>query len=138
MNITIDSMKGNSFLVILIALAFVITNCDGQKSGTQQLSTDSFEEKLAATTDKIILDVRTPDEFANGHLAESILINYYDSDFKAQISNLDKSKPVFVYCKGGVRSVSAAKILTEAGFKEVYDLRGGFDSWAEARKPVIK
>jgi rhodanese-related sulfurtransferase len=138
MNMTIDSMKRNSFLVILIALAFVITNCDGQKSGSQPLSTDSFEKKLTATTDKIILDVRTPDEYANGHLAESILINYYDGDFKNQVSKLDKSKPVFVYCKGGVRSASAAKILTEAGFKEVYDLQGGFDSWAGARKPVIK
>lgn len=130
-------MKRNSFLIILIAIALVVTNCDGQ-SGVQKLEADNFENKLTTTTDKIILDVRTPGEFADGHLAESTLINYYDSDFKEQVEKLDKSKPVFVYCKGGVRSANAAKILAESGFKEVYDLQGGFDSWVGAKKPVVK
>jgi len=120
------------FLVPIVALAVA---CQGQ-TGAKKLAADTFEEKLAGTSDKIILDVRTSDEYKKGHLANATLIDYYGKDFKNQADQLDKSKPVFVYCASGGRSGSAAKILTQLGFKEVYDLQGGFNAWSNAKKPV--
>jgi rhodanese-related sulfurtransferase len=126
-----------SLLPMMAFLALTFTFCQGQ-TGSQKLTADAFEKKLSSTSAKIILDVRTPEEYADGHLANSTLVNFYDSDFKQQINKLDKSKSVFVYCKGGVRSAKAAQALTEAGFKEVYDLQGGYDSWAGAKKPTTR
>ncbi len=120
------------FLLAIIALT---ASCQGQ-TGSQKLSADNFEKKLEATGDKIVLDVRTHDEFKGGHLSNATMIDYYSSDFKSRVSQLDKTKPVFVYCAGGVRSGNASKILIQLGFNEVYDLQGGFNAWTAARKPV--
>ena len=97
-----------------------------------------FEKKAAAMKDKIILDVRTAEEYKEGHLLGSIQIDYYGSEFKNQVNKLDKSKPVFVYCKGGGRSSSSCEILKDLGFKEVYNLQGGITDWKKAGKAVIK
>jgi rhodanese-related sulfurtransferase len=126
-----------SFFSLMAMLALTFTLCQGQ-TGTQRLAADAFERKMNSTPEKIILDVRTPQEYAGGHLSNATLVNFYDSDFKQQIGQLDKSKPVFVYCKGGVRSAKAAQILSQSGFKEVYELQDGYDSWTGSRKPVVK
>jgi rhodanese-related sulfurtransferase len=130
-------MKRNLFILILFAFVVSFANCQGQ-GGVQKLSVADYEKKLNETSNEIIVDVRTPEEYQSGHLVNATLINYYDSDFKEQISKLDKSKPVYVYCKAGVRSAKAANILRESGFKEVYDLQGGFDAWSGAGKPVTR
>ncbi|MBX2961999.1 MAG: rhodanese-like domain-containing protein [Cyclobacteriaceae bacterium] len=127
-------MKINTLLYVISLVVFAF-GCDGQ-TGVQKLSVDNFEKKLAATSDKIVLDVRTKDEYKSGHLATATVIDYYSSDFKNQANQLDKTKPVFVYCAAGVRSDKAVKILTQLGFKEIYDLQGGFNAWTAARKPV--
>lgn len=97
-----------------------------------------FEKKAAAVKDKIILDVRTAEEYKEGHLPGASQIDYYGTDFKSQVSKLDKSKPIFVYCKGGGRSASSCEILKDLGFKEVYNLQGGITDWKKAGKAVIK
>ena len=129
-----DNMKSFRIFFLLPVLLLAL-GCQGQ-TGSQKLAVDSFENKLTGTSDKIILDVRTADEYKKGHLANATLIDYYGSNFKDQINQLDKSKPVFVYCASGGRSASAAKILGQLGFKEVYDLQGGFNAWSNAKKPV--
>ena len=76
---------------------------------------------------EIVLDVRAPKELAQGKIENAININFFDETFDAQIAKLDKTKPVMVYCAGGFRSAEAAKKLQSLGFKEIYDLEGGFD-----------
>lgn len=102
------------------------------------LSTADFQKKLAADNTAIVLDVRTPQEYANGHLVNATIINFFDADFKEKVNKLDKSKPVFVYCAVGGRSANASKILQESGFKTVYNLLGGFNGWAAAGLPSVK
>ncbi len=97
-----------------------------------------FEKKAASIKNKTILDVRTAEEYKEGHLVGSILIDYYGSEFKNQVNKLDKSKPIFVYCKGGGRSSSSCEILKDLGFKEVYNLQGGITDWKKAGKAVIR
>lgn len=123
-------------LLSVLALATVMS-CQGQ-TGIHVLSVDAFEQKLNATPEKIILDVRTDEEYAQGKMKNATQIDYYQRNFKTEVAKLDKTKPVFVYCASGVRSNSAAKILKQQGFTEVYDLKGGLNAWARSGKPVVK
>ena len=130
-------MKRNSYLLLVLMMMLAMASCEGQ-SGAKKLSVNEFEKKLTETPGKIILDVRTPNEYNSGHLPDAMLINVNDKDFKSKIEQLDKSKPVFVYCKAGYRSSNASAILLQSGFKEVYDLQGGIDSWSGAKKTVVR
>lgn len=76
-----------------------------------------------------IIDVRTPKEYTSGHIEKAINIDYYSSDFKSKLGELDRNKPVLVYCKTENRTRETAKILKELGFNEVYSLEGGFTLW---------
>jgi thioredoxin 1 len=101
------------------------------------LDTGDFEKKLTSAKQPQLIDVRTPGEFKDGHLQNSKNIDYKSQDFKDQIAKLDKDKPVFVYCLGGVRSAAAAEVLHQNGFSEIYDMKGGYLKWTLAGKPVI-
>lgn len=102
----------------------------------KQLTTDEFEKQLAKSNDAQLLDVRTPDEYGEGHLAKAANVDYKSADFSAKIAKLDKSKPVYVYCLSGGRSAAAATALHESGFKEVYDMKGGYLKWNTSGKAV--
>lgn len=104
----------------------------------EKLDPQSFDKKFKDVKDPILIDVRTPEEYAQGHLANAGMIDVTSSDFEARVSKLDKSKPVFVYGKAGIRSNKAANILSRLGFKEIYDLSGGITAWREEKKPLIK
>jgi rhodanese-related sulfurtransferase len=83
-----------------------------------------------------IVDVRTAEEFAGGHIANAVNMDVTSDDFDSKIQSLDTEKPVMVYCKSGGRSAKAASILKEKGFKNVYDLDGGILGWEDAKKPI--
>lgn len=102
------------------------------------LSVADFQKKLAADRSALVLDVRTPQEFANGHLPNAMAINIFDADFKQKVGKLDKSKAVYVYCAVGGRSAKASQILQESGFKTVYNMAGGFNHWQAAGLPSVK
>jgi rhodanese-related sulfurtransferase len=130
-------MKRTAIIFIPTALLALFLNCQGQ-GVAQHLSPETFQSKIEAKSEKIILDVRTPAEYNRGHLKDAVSVDYYAKDFKSKISLLDKSKPVFVYCAAGPRSQSASKILADIGFKEIYNLNGGINAWIKSNKPVEK
>lgn len=76
-----------------------------------------------------LIDVRTAPEVAGGKIGDAVNIDFYGADFKQQIDKLDKSKRTLVYCASGGRSGNAAQMMKSMGFKEVYDLQGGFRGW---------
>ncbi len=131
-------MKNTVVAFFLLIMAPALVNCQSQTKKSQLLAPQEFEIKMTQVKNYTLLDVRTQEEYDNGHLAEAILMDFYNSDFKKQLSKLDKAKPVFVYCAVGGRSGSTAKALTDMGFTEVYDLRGGIESWTKAQKKVVK
>ncbi len=95
-----------------------------------------FEKGISANGIQI-LDVRTRAEFDSGHLRNAFLADWTNKDnFQKQVVGLDKNKPVYTYCKGGVRSSAAAAWLKENGFTEVYSLDGGIRAWQQQNKPV--
>lgn len=123
----------------MLALSFMLTvACVQGNTQVQVISSDEFQKKMTTTQDKQVVDVRTSEEYNSGHLNGALLIDFYKKDFKANLSKLDKTKPVFVYCAAGVRSGSAAEVLAEMGFKQIYDLKGGMNAWARSGKPVVK
>ena len=94
---------------------------------------------LGATPEVQVLDVRTKEEFATGHLTKATLIPWTDKDFSDRAAKeLDPHKPLLVYCQGGVRSAKAAAALAKLGFTHVRDLAGGILAWQQAGKPIEK
>ena len=81
---------------------------------------------------------RTPEEVDEGTIDGSINIDFRDPDFKENIAKLDRTKPIAVYCGAGGRSGKTSELLQELGFKEIYDLSGGFSQWEAENYPVSK
>lgn len=77
----------------------------------------------------IVLDVRAPWEYSNGHIKSAENLDFTDPDFAENIGNLDKNKKYLVYCKTGQRGGLAMEAMKKAGFKHVYNLRGGYEDW---------
>ena len=102
------------------------------------IAANDFQSKINVLNGATVLDVRTPEEYNEGHIEDAVNINWNDEDFLAEATKLNKHQPVLVYCKSGGRSASAKKALTEAGFKYVYELDGGITKWNDAALPVVK
>lgn len=108
------------------------------KAGYTNLDLDQFASKVEAYPPVCLVDVRTPEEFSEGHIMGAVNYDWYDSLFVDNISAAyDKSAPLYVYCRSGKRASEASAALAKAGF-EVYNLEGGYISWTEAGKPVTK
>ncbi len=88
--------------------------------------------------DFLIIDVRTPAEFAEDHIANAVNIDYYSESFKDKLNNLDKDKTYLIYCRSGNRSANTRKIMGEMGFTKVYDISGGIANWKSEGLPVTK
>lgn len=122
----------------LVLLLIGVTSClKNQVEGVQVLDVSKYEKKMAQP-DVQLVDVRTPEEFAEGHLENAINIDITADDFDSKIAALDKEKPVMVYCKAGGRSAKASSRLNELGFKNISDLEGGIINWNSENKPIVK
>jgi thioredoxin len=124
---------GISQLYILIfCLMFVCCNAVAQ----QDVSASTFQEHINLSGAQII-DARTPDEYNNGHIKDALLLDWLNQDqFKERVQYIDKSRPVLVYCASGGRSSEAAKWLSQNGFHDVENLKGGITQWKLENKPV--
>lgn len=137
-------------IVVLSSVLFMsITACSGNSNAntsTQEVvqqeevivdvTVNQFKDLIA--TEGTLLDVRTPEEWAEGIIPNAEKINYNGDDFSNQVEKLDKTKPIFIYCRSGGRSTSAAKVLKEKGFTKVYNLDGGITAWGSAGNKVVK
>ena len=122
-------MKLCSKLFILL-ISISIFSCKGQTSkNVITLEPKTFSEKIIATPNAQIIDVRTPQEFTGSHLDNALNIDWFSDTFEANVQKLDKTKPVFVYCKTNNRSIEAAEKLEEFGFKTIYNMSGGLLKW---------
>jgi rhodanese-related sulfurtransferase len=129
-----------NMLVAAVAMALLIGSCGGSTDTASklQLTTVSDVADIVASPPDglVILDIRTPEEFAAGHLAGAINIDYYASDFEAKLSTLDLEVPYVMYCNSGNRSSNALPLMDTIGFREVYELDGGIQAWYSAGRPI--
>jgi phage shock protein E len=140
-------MKTRIFLLLAFVLgltAYAIERAETPPTTTTTV-TDTVaivrlpaEEFLARyTPDAVVVDVRTPEEFAQGHLKGALNINVQAPDFQDQIQalGLNPDQPIYLYCRSGRRSQRAAEILHEMGFRQLYNI-GGFEDLARAGAEV--
>lgn len=124
-----------------VALASGVAGCSGSAGSaahatTQDLDPQAFAAR-ASTPGVVVLDVRTPEEFATGHLPGAINIDVEASDFTDQLASLDKSTAYAVYCHSGNRSAVAMKEMAGEGFTDLADLAGGITAWAQAGGSIV-
>ena len=112
-------------------------NEQGQTIISKDVDVAEFS-KLVNSGEGQILDVRTPKEWADGTIKNATKMNFFGNDFKEQLVKLDKSKPVYVYCKSGGRSGKAKKEMKKMGFTAVYNLNGGIGAWSGAGNEIVK
>lgn len=134
----------NILLALFVASMFLIScNTSAQsensdKTETQKtketyllLEPENFEKKLNTETNPQLIDVRTASEFNLGSISNAKNLDILNGTLQNQISTLDKSKTVFVFCAMGGRSSKASKLLQESGFTSVIDLKGGYSAWSK-------
>ena len=122
----------SGFLILTLGLSVVmVTIPSGNNKGIDrsQNQTTTAPSQLASTEPNnenlVIIDVRTPNEYATGHLPKAINIDFYDKNFKDQINQLDKEGNYLVYCRSGNRSSQAIALMKELGFNNLDELVGG-------------
>lgn len=100
------------------------------------LAVDAFAD-LASQPGTVVLDVRTPDEFASGHLPGAVNLDVTSADFEAGLAGLDRAATYALYCRSGNRSADAMERMGAAGFGSLAHLEGGIGSWQAAGRPVV-
>ena len=143
-------MNKTNMIITLVFTALLATSCgdtnevEGDEETQQEVVANDQEEssapiakdvsaeefnELIASGNGQLLDVRTAGEYAGGHINDAMNIDFWGDDFESRLEELDKNKPVYVYCQSGGRSGKAMKKMKEKGFKEVYNLKGGYGKW---------
>ncbi|MFM1913226.1 MAG: Hydroxyacylglutathione hydrolase [Bacteroidota bacterium] len=125
-----------TILSLLFLGTMAMSSCSQSGEGIANLNPKEFQESLIKDDNVFILDVRTPEEFAGGHLEGATNININSSNFDSEIENIDKERNVYVYCLSGGRSTQAANALKEKGFKHVINMNGGILAWSNSGLPV--
>ena len=146
------NLKSIKFLAVAFIMSVALSSCaqntdkkevKGTETTTAQtqsiielISPEGLNAKMEG--DIQLIDVRTPGEFAQGHLKGAKLINFYDKNFYDKMSKLDKNKELYIYCRSGNRSGHATRKLKNMGFPKIYDLKYGIKSWKRSNLEIIK
>ena len=147
------TMKKISLLSLSLLLALGMVSCGNSQSKNEtktttnastqasasiakNISTTQFQELIKTKPTAQVVDVRTPQEVAAGVIEGSVALDFYSPDFKSNLNKLDKNAPVLVYCAVGGRSGNAMQLMKQMGFKEVYNLSGGYRAWASQGLPT--
>jgi len=125
-----------SFFFLLIALTSCFSISAQNSQGSKTIPVAAFQKLLNETKRVQLVDVRTPEEYADGHLQHAVNIDYEGDNFKKELERLDKTKTTMIYCLSGGRSASAMKVLKNEGFNDIYNMQGGIMAWQEAKLPL--
>jgi rhodanese-related sulfurtransferase len=116
-------------ILLLLIIPVLSLSCQSQNDSKVKVLPVADYKVAIAKSDVVIVDVRTPEEFAQGAVPNAQNINVTNASFEIEIQKLDKTKPVYVYCRSGARSQTAAKKMAALGFTEIIDLKGGYLAW---------
>ena len=127
-------MKTSLKVICSLLGILLLISCTAQTN--TNLSADEFEKAISKNSVQL-LDVRTQGEYISGHIKNTLWANWNDKDeFTRRIAFVDKNKPVYVYCLAGGRSAAAAEKMRAMGFENVYELKGGINSWKAGDKKL--
>lgn len=136
-------MKTTLKLTFLMLVAILGISCNTKSQTKPDEKTTAINviapaEFKETSVNHTIIDVRTPEEFSEGHIEGAININFFDPTFLDQISKYKKKEPLYIYCRSGNRSGQAAKKMTGLGFEQIYNLEGGLLNWMKNNNKVVK
>ena len=124
-------------IMSLLTMICSLFSCSGQAQGFKSLEVEEFE-KVIADTAVIRLDVRTPEEYAEGHIEGAQNIDVLNDTFEEKAcATLPTDKTIALYCRSGKRSKKAACILVAKGY-QIVELNTGYLGWTRAGKNVVK
>ncbi len=129
-------------LAILVVGVALVGGWIKEKTAAQTIKDISVKEvydligKNKDNQSFIIIDVRTPEEFANEHIENGLNLDYYSEKFRDELNKLDKEKAYLIYCRSGNRSGKALTIMKELAFREVYNMLGGIIQWKAEGYPL--
>ena len=122
------------YVLILVSILAIAMSCKSKNEGVKDITVEDLQVVLKNEADIQLLDVRTPPEWAHGIIKNATEINVTSDGFKEQaLKKLDKTKPVYIYCRSGGRSKIASEMLWKEGF-ETYNILGGYLEWQEKNK----
>lgn len=123
----------NIILFLTFSLLFLITACAQSPTSSEMVflkeAPSSFLESFQTEDDAYLIDCRTPEEFVQGNIKGAVNIDFFNASFEKNLTKLDTTKPVYVYCKSGGRSGKAANLLKKIGFDKIVDMKGGYSAY---------
>ena len=137
------TLKSTLHLALIALVFFVVMIGAGKAGGDEGRNMGPGEaqaliQENAGNRDFVVLDVRTPGEFAQGHLEGAVQVDYRSPGFREEMAGLEKTKTYLVYCRTGNRSARAMGIMGELGFRSIYNLEGGIKRWLEEGLPAVR
>ena len=138
---------GRALPVVLAMLALLLAACGSSDTaeapessstapGIRVVSAEQAASLLDQDPAPTIIDVRTPEEFAQGHLDGAVLVDYNAPDFRDRIAEFPRDGTYVIYCRSGNRSAGARQVMTELGFTDVADIDGGVVAWTDQGRPL--
>lgn len=118
-----------SLLAVLFSSLLLTAEAQQQVNVKKKTASERKFNRLMHRDNTVILDVRTAEEYAAGHIPGAINMDVNKEDFRQQVQGLDKSKTYLLYCKSGKRSEKALRIMDSTEFKRLYHLKGGYTAW---------
>jgi len=140
-------MSLKNFIVLVLSVSLVIgATLTGSCVRDETATIEDITPQEAFTSiqnnqnnpDFVIIDVRTPQELAEGHIENVINIDFYSETFRDELNKLDKDKKYLIYCRSGNRSGKTVPIMVELNFREVYNMLGGIIQWEAEGLPTTK
>lgn len=126
----LNTLKNSSLLTCIVILFFVVQGTAQETPVIKCVDKSVCKKELQQSVFKV-LDVRTPEEYQKGHIKGAENINFYDTDFKTKLEEIDKSTKIIVYCAVGGRSHKTLKMKEKMGFTYVLEVKGGYNEWTK-------
>ena len=128
----------NKIILTLLISSFLLFKCERLKAKSPQLISVNQMKELLKQNSVQLVDVRTAEEFCEGHIENAINIDFFSPDFDLKMTALDNSRPLILYCRSGRRSVKSALKLADKDYVFIYDLKGGIIQWIFEGNQIVK
>ena len=128
---------------VMLMLLVGVSGCmaSAEKATEQSVSPRQFKlllDEHRGDPNVVLLDVRTPQEYKNGHIEGALLVDFYANDFVDRLKALDRQKSYLIYCRSGNRSAKTLAIFEKLGFHHSYHLATGIKGWSREKYPLVQ
>jgi len=124
--------------VLLFFFLIVFLGCNTSTKSNTSIKLLSPTEFKTQSEGNVLVDIRTPEEYKQGHIVNATNINFYDKNFLSKFEEFNKNEPIYIYCRSGNRTSKAASKLVNMGFTKVYDLKNGINNWKKENLKIVR